>query len=248
LWIITRWLRPRKKETASNTSYYQEVQEDETLQQQQQQPPPEEAEDVEEQMKPPSSSTTIAANLAVPATAASMTAAFSSNGAGHHKHYHRGGGGGAGGLHSLGVTDAHWRYHRELALETCRQMDPTDPRHQAVPSPYCNAYCLEPPKKTGRSSFGYPSGTFLVTNREDGKLYCLKRFDSVRSVSAKIASAVSDQWRSMPNQHPGTAALFQCFVAQRAVFFVHEYIPGARTLLEIQQQLAVDHHGQTTMW
>lgn len=31
-------------------------------------------------------------------------------------------------------------------------------------------------------------------------------------------------------QHPGVVPFYQCFVAQRAVFFVHHYIPGARTL------------------
>jgi PAB-dependent poly(A)-specific ribonuclease subunit 3 len=190
--------------------------------------------------------TTMAANPAVPATGRSNNH--------HHQHgrrqqqQYRGGGGGGVGLHGLGVTDAQWRYHRDLAVEMCRQMDPTDPRHQAVPPPYCNAYCLESPKKTGRSSLGYPCSTFLVTNREDGRLYCLKRFDSVRSVSAKIAAAVSDQWQAVP-PHPGTTPLYACHVfAQRAVCFIHEYVPGARTLLELQQQLALHNNGQTTLW
>jgi len=117
-------------------------------------------------------------------------------------------------------------------------MDPTDPQHKAVPLPYCNAFCLDnnssSPQRSGntRSSFfGYPSSTFQVTSREDGNLYCLKRFDSVRSVSPRIAMAVSDRWKAcMAEQHPGLVPFYQCFVAQRAVFFVHQYIPGARSL------------------
>lgn len=204
---------------------------------------------------PGAGSSTIAANPAVPATGRSNRHNQNNNNHHHHQHgrqqqqqYRGGGGGGGGGLHGLGVTDAQWRYHRDLAVEMCRQMDPTDPRHQAVPPPYCNAYCLESPKKTGRSSLGYPCSTFLVTNREDGRLYCLKRFDSVRSVSAKIAAAVSDQWQAVP-PHPGTTPLYACHVfAQRAVCFVHEYVPGARTLLELQQQVALHNNGQTTLW
>jgi PAB-dependent poly(A)-specific ribonuclease subunit 3 len=114
-------------------------------------------------------------------------------------------------------------------------MDPSDERHKAVPLPYCNAYCLDA-KQRGRSSFGYPTTTFQAANREDGNLYCLRRFDSVRSVSPTIAAAVSDRWASCTpvQEHPGVVPFYQCFVAQRAVFFVHQYIPGARSL---QQRL-----------
>jgi PAB-dependent poly(A)-specific ribonuclease subunit 3 len=139
-------------------------------------------------------------------------------------------------LHSMGVSDELYRYYRDLSLESIRQMDPADPQHKAVPLPYCNAFCLDDglrQKRRGRSSFGYPTATFQVTNRDDGHLYCLKRFDNVRSVSPKIAQQVTDRWNvSAVNQHPGVAPFFQCFITQRAVFFVYQYIPGARTLSE----------------
>ena len=133
-------------------------------------------------------------------------------------------------LHSIGMSDDMWRSHREIALEILAQMDPTDPRHKAVPIPYCNAFCLDSPSQSGRrsSSFGYPSTTFRVTSREDGHLYCVRRFDNVKSVSPKIAAAVMDKWSQL--DHPGLCTLNRCFVAQRAVFFVHQYIPGARSL------------------
>ena len=131
-------------------------------------------------------------------------------------------------LHTMGLPDDLWRYHRELAQEAMRQMDPTDPRHKAVPIPYCNAYCLDDPNQQGRSSFGYPSSTFQVTSREDGYLYCLHRFEDVKSVSPKIAHLVSTKWA--PLEHPGIVRLHHCFVAQRAVFFVHAFSTGARSL------------------
>ena len=53
---------------------------------------------------------------------------------------------------------------------------------------------------TRRSSvFGYPSTTFQVTNRDDGHLYCLRRYDSVKSTSPKICAAVMDQWCNSGN-------------------------------------------------
>jgi PAB-dependent poly(A)-specific ribonuclease subunit 3 len=144
-------------------------------------------------------------------------------------------------LHSMGLPDDLWRHYRGLSLEAARQMDPSDARHKAVPLPYCNAFCLDDAEKSStsrqshRSSFfGYTSTTFQVISREDGHFYCLKRFDNVRSVSPKIAGAVSDRWASSVSvmQHPGIVPFYQCFVSQRAVFFVHHFVAGSRTLKE----------------
>jgi len=134
----------------------------------------------------------------------------------------------------MGLSDTLWRYYREQAVEAHRQMDPADPRHNAVPLPYYNAFCMDPGNRVSRSSFGYPSDTFQATSQEDGNLYCVRRFDNVRCVSQRIAIAVMDKWNSATTarEHPGTVPLYRCFVAQRAVFFVHQYIPGARTLRE----------------
>eukprot|EP00531_Pseudo-nitzschia_arenysensis_P000204 CAMPEP_0116123912 /NCGR_PEP_ID=MMETSP0329-20121206/5003_1 /TAXON_ID=697910 /ORGANISM="Pseudo-nitzschia arenysensis, Strain B593" /LENGTH=563 /DNA_ID=CAMNT_0003617863 /DNA_START=407 /DNA_END=2101 /DNA_ORIENTATION=- len=135
-------------------------------------------------------------------------------------------------LHSLGLSDDNWRYYRDLAAEETRQMEPSDPRHKAIPLPYCNAFCLDAPNlQNSRSSFGYPASTFQVVNRDDGHLYCLRRFENVKSVNAKIAATVMEQWAGL--EHPGIATLHQCFVAQRAVFFVHQYIPGTQSFLQI---------------
>lgn len=137
-------------------------------------------------------------------------------------------------LHSMGLSDSMWRYHRELALEAHRQMDPSDPRHRAVPLPYYNAFCMDAQQKSSsRSSFGYPSDTFKAVSREDGNLYCVRRFDNVRCVSPRIAVAVTEKWSaSTVQEHPGIVPLYRCFISKRAVFFVHHYVPGARTLKE----------------
>lgn len=113
-------------------------------------------------------------------------------------------------------------------------MGPSDPRHNAVPLPYYNAFCMDSGQKVSRSSFGYPSDTFQATSREDGNLYCVRRFDNVRCVSPRIAVTVMEKWNSAikVQEHPSVVPLYRCFVAQRAVFFVHQYIPGARTLRE----------------
>lgn len=139
----------------------------------------------------------------------------------------------------MAVHDELWRHSRGIAMESMREMDPADPRHKAVPPPFSNAHQLdEANPRNSRSSFGYPTSVFKVINREDGHLYCLRRMDNVRSVSNKIAVAVTDRWvgastTSTPVvSHPGVVRFHRVFVANRAVFFVHQYIPGARTLQE----------------
>lgn len=144
-------------------------------------------------------------------------------------------------MHSLGVSDEMWRHQRDMTLESMKEMDPSDPRHKAIPPPFSNAYQLDDISRSGsRSSFGYPTAVFKCLNQEDGNLYCLRRVDNVRSVSFKIASAVTDRWNQgatlksglSPVEHPGVVRFYRCFVSNRAVFFLHQYIPGARTLSE----------------
>jgi PAB-dependent poly(A)-specific ribonuclease subunit 3 len=160
-------------------------------------------------------------------------------------------------IHSLGAGDELWRHYRERSLAAARQMDPADPRHKAIPPPYCNAYCLDPPGSPSRSSFGYPSGTFQVTSRDDGHLYCLRRYDNCRAASSaaaggKLAASVMDRWANplsgggagaAVTDHPGIVPLVACFAAQRAFFFVHRLVPGAQTLRErLQAHVRGDHH------
>jgi PAB-dependent poly(A)-specific ribonuclease subunit 3 len=107
-----------------------------------------------------------------------------------------------------------------------------------------------------RSSFGYHSSVFRVTNQEDGRLYCLRRFDNVRGVNQKIASTVTNAWtrsavmsrstsrlghmgrgtgdRRRVLEHPGLVRFYKCFyvVQNRAVFFLHDYHPMSLTLRE----------------
>jgi PAB-dependent poly(A)-specific ribonuclease subunit 3 len=169
-------------------------------------------------------------------------------------------------IHTLGVSDDLWRYYRDMSLESIRQMDPYDPLHKAIPPPYCNAYCLDAPlpknqtqrgnnsggnRIAARSSFfGYPCVTFQVTSRDDGYLYCLRRFDNVRSVSAKIALSVTEQWTNcIPVQeHPGVVPFYQCFLSQRAVFFVHQYIPQSQSLKDLLASCNGTALPESTIW
>jgi PAB-dependent poly(A)-specific ribonuclease subunit 3 len=52
-----------------------------------------------------------------------------------------------------------------------------------------------------------------------------------------------DQWAGL--EHPGVVTLHQCFVAQRAVFFVHSYIPG---VVRLQDRLGTMALSEAILW
>jgi len=159
-------------------------------------------------------------------------------------------------IHGLGMADGLWQYYRDVSLECRREMDHSDPRHKAIPPSFVNPFPLDENSgnsnsnsssgsKTGsssssRSSFGYPTSIFKVMSRDDGHLYCLRRLDNVRSVSYKIATAVTERWTTAQTvttgaplvEHPGIVRFYRMFLSNRAVFCIHEYVPACRTLRE----------------
>lgn len=135
-------------------------------------------------------------------------------------------------LHTLGCADLLWNYYRNATLETLREMDPSDPLRKAVPTSFVNAYCLDKQqlssstgsRSTAAGTFGYPSHVFKVVSRDDGCVYCLRRFDNTK-LSNRIVATVTERWTSI--NHPGICRLHRCFINQRAVFFVHDYCVGS---------------------
>lgn len=138
-------------------------------------------------------------------------------------------------------------------------MEPNDERYKAIPQTFTNALPLEQyagnDLSSKRNSSGYHTSIFKVISQEDGRYYCLRRFDNVKGVNQKIAMTVTNAWvhavsrskngsanggagngaqRHVLN-HPGLVRLFRCFhvVQNRAVFFVHQYHPMSLTLREL---------------
>ena len=169
------------------------------------------------------------------------------------------------------------KLYKMYHVDCSSQMSPNDDRYKAIPQSFINAMPLEnnDGRSTNnssststnmttsgnsnrnnasvemRSSFGYPSSVFKVTNIEDGRLYCLRRFDAVKGVNGIIASRVSNRWTHSrrnifnPHQqqqqqqryvlnHPGIVRFYKAFyiTQNRALFFIHEYYPNALTLRE----------------
>ncbi len=155
-------------------------------------------------------------------------------------------------IHSLGLPNhTLWSIYRSIALDCAKEMEPNDARYKAIPPQFVNATPLEEHIQNNgsgingtsagnnanvtnpnasqtliRSSFGYHTSIFKVTSSEDGRLYCLRRFDNVKGTNQKIAITVTNAWtRAMINtkkgnesgsgkpvlQHPGIVRFVKCF-------------------------------------
>jgi hypothetical protein len=118
------------------------------------------------------------------------------------------------------------------AHELLRQLEPDDKRYLEIPPEYGAAWPLDLEECTTRSiagSFGYPSIMYKVIDRRSGAPYALRRVDGAR-ISPKAASATQIRWRSV--QHANLISLRRAFVHSGATYFLHEYCPCAKTLLE----------------
>jgi len=135
---------------------------------------------------------------------------------------------------------------------TLAHLKPSDPRNKEVPKvgvaswflfvvfnrflkPF---YCVNPldneSKKRGAAgSCGYPTSLFKVVSRNDGLVYALRRVDNVRGGIAlnEQCQAGLQLWRRV--LHANVVPLRQAFIHQRAVFLVHDFWPGAKSILDI---------------
>ena len=121
-----------------------------------------------------------------------------------------------------------FRFPAALSLLTERQVPADSPLYKGIPQKYFSIYPLDSPNtdSSQSGSFGYPSVLYKALSK-DGYPLALRRFDNVRC-SHSIAQAASTAWKRV--KHPAVVKLHSCYTQGRAVFFVHEYLPGAVSL------------------
>jgi hypothetical protein len=88
-------------------------------------------------------------------------------------------------------------------------------------------------------TYGYVSAVYKAVSSEDGYAYAARRVDGARSTQAVMDSVVTAWARA---SHPSVATLRRAFPSTRgaggggggpALFFCHDYFPGAKTLREL---------------
>ena len=85
-------------------------------------------------------------------------------------------------------------------------------------------------------SYGYVTSLFKGLSIEDGLAYTLRRVENVR-VPPHVCEHAVQAWRKAA--HPSVVTLRRAFSAGSALFFQHDYYPGAHTLRE----LYLEHRG-----
>jgi PAB-dependent poly(A)-specific ribonuclease subunit 3 len=143
-------------------------------------------------------------------------------------------------LQTIGIPEPIRQHFQSLDLESLRQMSPDDERYKEIPPRYHSAYMLDEStvqRGTG-GSFGYPSSLYKVVDRNDSQIYCLRRFENVRT-SPAINKSVLSKWSEI--RHPNIVSLHNISQPQErgAVFFAHAYHPAAQTL----RQKFIDQRG-----
>lgn len=112
------------------------------------------------------------------------------------------------------------------------QLDASDERYNEIPPVYTAALPLdaEGHNRDAAGSFGYPSVIYKVIDRRSGVAYALRRVDGAR-LSHKAVAAAQARWRSI--RHPYIVALHRAFIHAGALYFVHDYVPMAQSLLDL---------------
>ncbi|EWM27769.1 pab-dependent poly -specific ribonuclease subunit 3, partial [Nannochloropsis gaditana] len=146
-------------------------------------------------------------------------------------------------LQRMGVPEQLRQFFLLKDLDKGRSLPPDDPRYKEIPPGFHHAYPLDDAQKARGTAgaFGYPSVTYKVLSHEDGRVYALRRFDSVRS-TPKIVAGALETWRRI--QHPNIIQLSKVFIQHgNALFFLHEYHPGAQSVTQRYVDSSRGHSG-----
>mmetsp|Transcript_13496 Transcript_13496/g.24170 ORF Transcript_13496/g.24170 Transcript_13496/m.24170 type:complete len:582 (+) Transcript_13496:251-1996(+) len=125
-------------------------------------------------------------------------------------------------------------YFAQNLKATLSRIPLSDPRNKEVPKWFNSVLPLDDPnKKCGAAgTCGYPTSVFKVVNQKDGFVYALRRIDNVRGTQSmqQPCDRAVQTWGRV--HHANVIPLRQAFVHQGALFLVHDYWPGAKTLLD----------------
>ncbi|GMI06741.1 hypothetical protein TrVE_jg14353 [Triparma verrucosa] len=143
--------------------------------------------------------------------------------------------------HPLGIPPSLHSHYQTLTNLQSRTLPPSSHHYKSIPPKYHSAYPLSLGQESG--SYGYPSSLFSVRSRDAEGWFVLRRFDV--KCSPKIASACITAFRAL--RSPFCVALKSCFVSNRALFFLHDYLPGCATMYDLyfEKQTSLS---ERTLW
>jgi len=120
-------------------------------------------------------------------------------------------------------------YFAQQARILYASQPPDDPAIKELPRKFHSFMSLDDPKSRALSgSLGYPSAVFKAVDSKEGYVVAVRRIDNTRPNPA--LGMVASLWARVSN--PSVLPLREVFVQNRALFVVHDFLPGAQTVKE----------------
>eukprot|EP01029_Cantina_marsupialis_P011130 TRINITY_DN24976_c0_g1_i1.p1 TRINITY_DN24976_c0_g1~~TRINITY_DN24976_c0_g1_i1.p1 ORF type:complete len:546 (+),score=124.66 TRINITY_DN24976_c0_g1_i1:1001-2638(+) len=124
----------------------------------------------------------------------------------------------------------NWRQsYSAQAAASVAEIPMSDARWKQVPTRFRSVRPLDKEGPVRSGSFGYPSTVFKTISKETEKCVTVRRVDTIKTDMEKVTVAIAP-WLEV--FHPNIVHLREAFVENGALFFVHDYIPCAKTLKE----------------
>ena len=126
-------------------------------------------------------------------------------------------------------------FYAQQTLEQTRSLPPDHELFKEVPKRFHSIFPLDDEmlltsKRGAAGSSGYPTTIYKVVSARDGYSYALRRVDNVPRIPNEVCAGVLRSWQQV--RHASVVPLREAFSNHRVLFLVHDYYPGAKTLLE----------------
>lgn len=148
-----------------------------------------------------------------------------------------------GGMRSLALPDDLAGMYAAHAAAAAASAPPSDPINMALPDYFVRVLPLDEDRGRRRTtgSLGYLSSVLKATSSRDGLTYAVRRVDGLTAHKPSLV-AILQAWGALKSPH--VVPLRDAFVARvsdmpgagggagQALFFVHDYLPGAVSIAE----------------
>ena len=130
------------------------------------------------------------------------------------------------------MTDQLRFYFAQKHAISLAELPPDDERLKEVPRRFHSIMPLDDPNvpRGAAGSCGFPTSVYKVVDSRSGYTFALRRIDNVR-IDMDTCTRVLTAWRRV--RHPNVIPLRDASVQHRAIYLVHDYFPGAKTLRQI---------------
>lgn len=135
-------------------------------------------------------------------------------------------------LKSIYIPENFMAYYQMQSMMIHSQVPAGSDVIKEVPKGYNCVLPLDAPSVDAvrTNSYAYPTKMYKVVRETDGAVFALRRVDKLRTTH-QITKSVVKGWSRV--RHVGIVPLKDIFIKSGALFFLHEYMPGAKSAKEM---------------